>query len=94
MLIIMFPVNSYQSPSSFFRFAHTNPLHPDVFPSVARFEAEVVAMTAALFGSKHSASGGRVCGNMTSGGTESILMAVKTTRDFMRASRGVTDPEM
>ncbi|CAM6091569.1 unnamed protein product [Calypogeia fissa] len=75
-------------------FAHTNPLHPDVFPSITRFEAEVVAMTAALFGSKHSASGGQVCGNMTSGGTESILMTVKTTRDYMKATRGVTKPEM
>jgi sphinganine-1-phosphate aldolase len=75
-------------------FAHTNPLHPDVFPSVTRFEAEVVAMTAALFGSKQSASGDQVCGNMTSGGTESILMAVKTTRDFMKATRGVTEPEI
>ena len=32
------------------RFAHTNPLHADVFPSVARFEAEVVAMTAHMMG--------------------------------------------
>ncbi|BBN18288.1 sphinganine-1-phosphate aldolase [Marchantia polymorpha subsp. ruderalis] len=75
-------------------FAHTNPLHPDVFPSVSRFEAEVVAMTSALFGSKHSASGGQVCGNMTSGGTESILMAVKSSRDYMQARRGVTQPEI
>jgi sphinganine-1-phosphate aldolase len=76
------------------RFAHTNPLHPDVFPSIPRFEAEVVAMTAAMLGSKLQASGGQVCGNMTSGGTESILMAVKSTRDFMRATRGITAPEM
>jgi len=75
-------------------FAHTNPLHPDVFPSIPRFEAEVVAMTAAMLGSKLQASGGQVCGNMTSGGTESILMAVKSTRDFMRATRGITAPEM
>ncbi|KAK4357654.1 hypothetical protein RND71_023264 [Anisodus tanguticus] len=33
-------------------FAHTNPLHLSVFPSVVRFEAEVVAMTAAILGSK------------------------------------------
>ncbi|KOM43795.1 hypothetical protein LR48_Vigan05g140000 [Vigna angularis] len=31
-------------------FAHTNPLHLDVFKSVARFEAEVVAMTTTLLG--------------------------------------------
>ncbi len=76
------------------RFSHTNPLHPDLFPSVARFEAEVVAMTAAMLGSKSKSSGGQVCGNMTSGGTESILMAVKSTRDFMRATRGISAPEM
>lgn len=51
-------------------------------------------MTAAMLGSKLQVSGGQVCGNMTSGGTESILMAVKSTRDFMRATRGITAPEM
>ena len=35
-----------------------------------------------------------VCGSMTSGGTESILTAVKATRDYMAATRGITDPEM
>ena len=47
-------------------FAHTNLLHLDVFQSVARFEAEVVSMTTDLFGSIEKASGGQVCGNMTS----------------------------
>ncbi|XAR64375.1 Sphinganine-1-phosphate aldolase [Bertholletia excelsa] len=75
-------------------FAHTNPLHMDVFKSVVRFEAEVVAMTAALLGAKETASGGQICGNMTSGGTESILLAVKTTRDCMKAKKGITRPEM
>lgn len=31
-------------------YSHTNPLHGDVFPSVRRMEAEVVAMTAAMLG--------------------------------------------
>ncbi|CAL1413586.1 unnamed protein product [Linum trigynum] len=75
-------------------FAHTNPLHLDVFPSVARFEAEVVAMTAALLGSKETSSGGEICGNMTSGGTESILLAMKTSRDYMKAKKGIRKPEM
>ncbi|KAJ6853129.1 sphingosine-1-phosphate lyase [Iris pallida] len=75
-------------------FSHTNPLHQDVFQSVARFEAEVVAMTAALLGSKEKASGGQICGNMTSGGTESILLAVKTSRDYMKVNKGITNPEM
>ncbi|XP_057777001.1 sphingosine-1-phosphate lyase [Salvia miltiorrhiza] len=75
-------------------FAHTNPLHQDVFQSVVKFETEVVAMTAALLGSKEKASGGQICGNMTSGGTESILLAVKTSRDYMKTKKGITNPEM
>ncbi|KAJ0537484.1 putative sphinganine-1-phosphate aldolase [Helianthus annuus] len=51
-------------------------------------------MTGALFGSKEKASGGKICGNMTSGGTESILMAVKSSRDYMRAKKNITCPEM
>ncbi|KAE8698979.1 Sphingosine-1-phosphate lyase [Hibiscus syriacus] len=75
-------------------FQHTNPLHLDVFQSVGRFEAEVVAMTADLLGSKEKASGGQVRGNMTSGETESILFAVKTSRDYMKMKTGITKPEM
>ncbi|XP_073222300.1 sphingosine-1-phosphate lyase [Cicer arietinum] len=75
-------------------FAHTNPLHLDVFRSVVRFEGEVVAMTAALLGSKEKTSGGQICGNMTSGGTESILLAVKSSRDYMKSKKGITRPEM
>lgn len=66
----------------------------DVFQSVAQFEAEVVAMTAALLGSKEKSSGGQICGNMTSGGTESILLAVKSSRDYMKAKKAITRPEM
>ena len=35
-----------------------------------------------------------MCGSMTSGGTESILTAVKASRDYMAATRGITEPEM
>lgn len=51
-------------------------------------------MTAAILGSKEKASGGQICGNMTSGGTESILLAVKTSRDYMKTKKGITKPEM
>ncbi|XP_024017618.1 sphingosine-1-phosphate lyase [Morus notabilis] len=75
-------------------FAHTNPLHSDVFQSVVRFEAEVVAMTAALLGGKDKSSGRQICGNMTSGGTESILLAMKSSRDYMKSKKGITRPEI
>ena len=52
------------------RFSVANPLHPDVFPGVRKMEAEIVAMTLSLFHAPPSA-----VGVMTSGGTESILMA-------------------
>lgn len=57
-----------------------NGLNPTAFPSLRRFETEVIAMVAALLGSD-----GTVVGNLTSGGTESILLAVKTARDYFRA---------
>ncbi len=67
-----------------------NALNPSAFPSLRRLETEVVAMTAALLGGDEA-----VVGNMTTGGTESILMAVKTARDWARARKPRIDsPEM
>jgi len=61
-------------------FFSENGLNPMAFPSLKKFEAEVVTMTASLLGGDDETAG-----NMTSGGTESILMAVKTARDWARA---------
>ncbi len=70
-------------------FFSENGLGPKAFPSLKRFETEVVGMTASLL------HGDRAVGSMTSGGSESILMAVKTARDRARAERpGATAPEM
>ncbi|MGW4228122.1 pyridoxal phosphate-dependent decarboxylase family protein [Streptomyces sp. NPDC004980] len=69
-------------------FATVNGLDPTVFPSVARLENDLVAAVAALLG----APGAQ--GTFTSGGTESILLAVKTARDHARTVRGVTDPQL
>jgi len=71
-------------------FFSENGLNPMAFPSLRRFETEVVAMTAGLLGGDEETAG-----SMTAGGTESILMAVKTARDWARAERpAVTAPEM
>jgi sphinganine-1-phosphate aldolase len=64
-----------------------NALNPFKFPSLRRMEAEVVEMTSGLLNAPQGAGG-----SMTSGGTESILMAVKTARDRARVERGVDDP--
>jgi glutamate/tyrosine decarboxylase-like PLP-dependent enzyme len=66
-----------------------NALNPFRFPSLRQMEDEVVALAADLL---HAGPGAG--GAMTSGGTESILMAVKTARERGRAERGVTKPEM
>ena len=78
-------------------FTFSNPLHGDTFPSVQRMEAEVAAMSASLVGGPDAEGPGAcptVCGAMTNGGTESILSAVKATRDWMRHERGIREPEM
>ncbi len=53
------------------------------FPSLARMEREVIGMGLDLFHASPDA-----VGNMTSGGTESIVMAVKAARDHARRHRG------
>ena len=52
------------------------------FPSVKRMEGEVVAMGLDLFNAPTGAAG-----FMTSGGTESIVLAVQAARDWHRARR-------
>ncbi|XP_027863445.1 sphingosine-1-phosphate lyase 1 isoform X1 [Xiphophorus couchianus] len=69
-------------------FAWSNPLHPDIFPGVRKMEAEVVRMSCSLFN-----GGPNSCGTVTSGGTESILMACKAYRD-LAYERGVMFPEI
>ncbi len=78
--------------------SQSNPLHADLWPSAAKFEAEIVAMTADMLGARRSETtadeDARVCGTVSSGGTESILLAMKTYRDWARDKRGITEPEM
>ncbi|MCS6905769.1 MAG: aspartate aminotransferase family protein [Bacteroidia bacterium] len=67
-----------------------NGLNPTVFPSLRKFETEVIRMTAFLLGGNEETAG-----TMTSGGTESILMAVKTAREYARAHQPqIKKPEM
>jgi glutamate/tyrosine decarboxylase-like PLP-dependent enzyme len=71
------------------RFLGVNALNPFAFPSVGRMQSEVVRMIADLLN-----GGPEAAGFMTSGGTESILMAVKAARNRARAERDITEPEM
>ena len=85
--------------------SYTNPLHPEVFPGICKMEGEVVKMICNIFnGDKDSCGSVIECSNflschllnffkMTTGGTESILMAMKAYRDYALNTRNVTEPE-
>lgn len=63
-----------------------NALDPTTFPSIAAMERDLIAFVrGALHGATNRLGAGRVAGSVTSGGTESCLLAVKTARDLWRA---------
>ncbi len=74
--------------------SQSNPLHPDLWPSAAKFEAEIVSMTAQMLGARHASPEAPVVGTVSSGGTESILLAMKAYRDHARERRGIARPEI
>jgi glutamate/tyrosine decarboxylase-like PLP-dependent enzyme len=70
---------------AFFEYFSENALGAKrAFHSVRRMEEEVVDMALDLFQAPESG-----CGFMTTGGTESIVQAVQTCRDWTREQRGV-----
>jgi len=74
---------------AYLSFFSTNGLLPSIFPSLARFEHDVISMTAGIL------HGDRAVGSITSGGSESILMGVKSARDRGRELHpDVSEPEM
>jgi glutamate/tyrosine decarboxylase-like PLP-dependent enzyme len=74
---------------AYLQFFSTNALYPNSFPSVRRFEQEIIDRAAGLL------NGPDATGSVTSGGSESILMAVKSARDRARVRHPeITDPEM
>lgn len=71
------------------RFQSENALNVEAFPSLRRMQQDVVSIVASLL---HGGDG--AAGFMTTGGTESLLLAVKAARERGRKERGVTAPEM
>ncbi len=75
---------------AFTMYLSENALDPTVFPSTLALETELVSMAAS-----HLGGDDEVVGNFTSGGTESIILAVKTARDHARAMRPeIVKPEI
>ena len=71
------------------RFSSENALNTDAFPSLRRIQAEVVDIAGTWLG-----AGAGAAGFMTSGGTESLLMAVKASRERGRRERGIERPNV
>jgi sphinganine-1-phosphate aldolase len=75
---------------AYLSFLTENGLDPSVFPSMLKLETDVVRMVATLLRGDEG-----VVGHMTTGGTESIMLAVKTARDMARALHPeIAQPEM
>lgn len=70
-------------------FIAENGLSPVAFPSLRQMECEVVSMAASLLGGDDD-----VAGTMTSGGTESIMMALKAAREWGRKEKGLQRPHV
>ncbi len=70
-------------------YLYENALNPFRFPSLREMEVDVVEMTGGLL---HAPEG--FGGAMTSGGTESIIMATLAARERAEKARGVERPEM
>ena len=75
---------------AYLSFLTENGLDPTVFPSMVKLETDVVRAIITLLRGDSNA-----VGHLTSGGTESIILAVKTARDMARATKPhIKEPEM
>ncbi|MEU8299520.1 aminotransferase class V-fold PLP-dependent enzyme [Micromonospora sp. NPDC048909] len=61
--------------------AHVNGLDPTAFPSLLAMENALVAAAGRLLGGGPGSTAPDVVGSVTSGGTESLILAVKAARD-------------
>jgi glutamate/tyrosine decarboxylase-like PLP-dependent enzyme len=70
-------------------YSQCNPLHVDIWPSTVKLDSEIVAMCSSItHGDEH------VRGSVSSGGTESILLAMKAYRDLYKKKKGITNPQV
>ncbi|WP_198028171.1 pyridoxal phosphate-dependent decarboxylase family protein, partial [Bradyrhizobium murdochi] len=77
------------SQEAYMEFFSENALGRNAFPSVAQLEGEVIEMGIGLLGGGPAAGG-----TFTSGGTESIFLALKTAREWARKEKGIDRPKI
>jgi sphinganine-1-phosphate aldolase len=78
-------------------YSYMNILQRDLCPSATKFESEIIAMVGKMLNGdavKEHNPDDEVCGAVTSGGTESIYNAVCVYREWGKAEKGITEPEI
>lgn len=75
--------------AAYAKYSTENALNTDAFPSLRRIQSDVVDIVAGWL-----EAGPEGAGFMTSGGTESLLMAVKAARERGRKEKGITQPNV
>ncbi|MEO5973723.1 MAG: aminotransferase class V-fold PLP-dependent enzyme [Ilumatobacteraceae bacterium] len=83
------PQAAHVAEEAYRRFSGENGLNTAAFPSLAQMQAEVLSIVGRWLGAD-----GDSAGFFTSGGTESLLMAVKAARDRAKTERGIQTPNM
>lgn len=88
---VYYPGDEYYTTikEAYAKFSATNALNPAVFPSLKNMEIEVVQMAATLLHGDE-----QVTGTMTSGGTESIYMAVRAAKEWAKKNKQTKNPLM
>jgi glutamate/tyrosine decarboxylase-like PLP-dependent enzyme len=70
-------------------YGHANVLQRDMYPSATKLEAEIISMTADMLHGDDTTSG-----LVTSGGTESLVTAMLTYREWGRNVKGIERPRI
>ncbi|HNE50062.1 MAG TPA: aspartate aminotransferase family protein [Chitinophagales bacterium] len=86
---VYYPGDEYYATikEAYAKFSATNALNPAVFPSLKNMENEVIQMAATLLHGDE-----QVTGTMTSGGTESIYMAVRAAKEWAKKNKQTKNP--
>lgn len=58
-------------------YQYSNPLHADLYPELIKMESEIISMIGKLFDMPNSGGG-----NLTTGGTESTILAIKAYKKY------------
>ena len=73
---------------SYLYFSHTNALYPFLFPGTRKFDIELISMAADMLHAKEPA------GNITSGGSESIFLAMNCWKNYGLKVKGIKYPNI